>query len=149
MKLKVVREIFGTTEILGSLYVDEKFFSYTCEDVNRDKKVYGATCIPYGSYKVKVTQSARFKRLVPLVWNTNSDLSVMNQGGDKWEGIRIHGGNTHHNTHGCILVGSSRSVNKAHSVYKTIKNWIFGSKEADLTKILGSTLTHTLEIVKA
>ncbi len=148
MKLKLVREIFGETEILGSLYIDEKFFAYTCEDIDRARKVQNSTCIPFGNYKVKCTMSNRFKRLVPLVWNTDSDLSVTNQAGDKWLGIRIHGGNTHLDTEGCILVAHTRTINKAHSVYKTIKNWIFGSKEIDLTAKLGDKETHTLQIVK-
>jgi hypothetical protein len=46
-----------------------------------------------------------------------------------FEGIRIHSGNTNHNTEGCILIGQTRSNdfigssrNAFNELYKKIKN---------------------------
>jgi len=148
MKLKLVREFFTPTETLGSLYVDGKFFCFTLEDRDRglrsshaltdilNRKVKAQTAIPYGKYKVSVTMSNRFKRLMPLIHNVPG-----------FEGIRIHGGNTHHNTEGCPLVARQRNLNKVHPTIKKITNWIFGSEEAKLTKLLGTSV-HEIEIVK-
>jgi hypothetical protein len=66
------------------------------EDVVRPvgEKVKGQTAIGEGSYDITITYSNRFKRRMPLV------NQVPN-----YEGIRIHAGNTHEDTEGCVLVG--------------------------------------------
>ena len=148
MKLKLVREFFTPTETLGSLYIDGKFFCYTLEDKDRGlrsshaltdilaRKVKAQTAIPYGKYKVSVTMSNRFKRLMPLIHDVLG-----------FEGVRLHGGNTHHNTEGCPLVARSRNINKVHPTIKKISNWIFGSTEKELTAKLGKG-EHEIEITK-
>lgn len=102
-KLVIVREASTKTSTPGIMYkeVDGKrtFMCYTLEDVVREgEKVYGHTAIPAGIYDLRITQSVRFKKLLPEV------LSVPN-----FRGVRIHGGNTHHNTEGCPLVGLVRN----------------------------------------
>ena len=82
---------------MGELYIGTKFLCYTLEDVERPKKIYGATAIPKGSYKGIVNVSARFKRMMPLLLNVPG-----------FEGVRIHAGNTANDTHGCILVGLAK-----------------------------------------
>lgn len=99
MRLKVVREEFSNHSTIGKLYVNGIFECYTLEDVVRPDgvKVFGETAIPRGIYKVIVNLSNRFKRLLPLLMGVN-----------QFEGIRIHPGNTDKDTHGCILVGTSK-----------------------------------------
>ena len=148
MKLKLVREVFTSTETLGSLFIDDVFYCYTLEDADRGlkksmslksiqkTKVYASTAIPYGIYNVSVTMSPRFKRIMPEV------LGVPG-----FAGIRIHGGNTHLNSEGCILVAKERFINKPNPTIVKIKNWILGSMEKDLTqKLVGKSIE--LEIVK-
>lgn len=94
MKIEVFRKYKYPTSILGELWIDDEFFGYTLEDVYREKKVYGETCIEYGTYNVIVTMSNRFKVELPLLLNVKD-----------FEGVRIHGGNTDRDTHGCILLG--------------------------------------------
>ena len=105
MELKLVRKYFGETYTIGDLYIDGVFFSNTLEDKNRDidkngvfnngeKKVYGKTCIPFGTYKVILSMSSKFKKILPLLLNV-----------PQFDGIRIHSGNTDEDSSGCILVG--------------------------------------------
>jgi hypothetical protein len=65
------------------------------DDIKREK-VYGGTAIPTGRYRVLVTMSARFKRMLPLL-----------VGVPGYSGIRIHPGNRHVDTDGCLLPGKT------------------------------------------
>lgn len=78
----------------GELFIKDKFFCYTLEDVHRPVKVMHETCIPAGKYRVLLTYSNRFKRIMPLICNVPG-----------FEGIRIHNGRTAAHTSGCPLVG--------------------------------------------
>lgn len=91
---------------MGWLYINGDYFCDTLEDTDRmlyndmavtaiaKTKVAGQTAIPYGRYAVKMTFSARFQRLMPLVCNVPC-----------FDGVRIHAGNTAKDTAGCILLG--------------------------------------------
>lgn len=112
MRLRLERRHFKDTYTIGNLYVDDTFFSNTLEDKNRDvnkngkfdngeSKVYGETCIPFGTYKVVVNMSPKFKRELPRLLDVPS-----------FEGILIHRGNTAEDSAGCILVGENKEVGK-------------------------------------
>ena len=98
MKLLLKRLHKTENSTIGELYVDGKFECYTLEDKEREVKIKCETAIPKGEYKVIINLSNRFKILLPLL------ISVPN-----FEGVRIHPGNTNHDTEGCILVGTTRS----------------------------------------
>lgn len=117
MKLLLVRRpsVNGTTH--GDLFVDGEWQCCTLEDQVRGygEKVPKETAIPAGTYTVDITQSARFKRLLPLLWNVKvaGVKSVLNNG-VSFNGVRIHPGNTQHDTEGCILVGVGRNGDKVY-----------------------------------
>lgn len=83
---------------LGKLYINNEFFCNTIEDKYRDlskeKKVYGETCIPFGTYKVIINMSPKYGRLMPRL------LDVPH-----FEGILIHYGNTEQDSAGCVICG--------------------------------------------
>lgn len=105
-KLTLVRfpSIGDYTE--GKLYIDDQFFCDTLENKDRGlnqemseleikkRKIYGQTCIPSGQYKVILSMSGKFKRVLPEILNVKG-----------FSGIRMHRGNTSKDTLGCILVG--------------------------------------------
>ncbi len=99
MKLRIVRDLFLQQRTFGKLYVDGHYECETLEDTVRAEgiKIPGQTAIPYGDYKVVLTWSARFKRILPLLLNV-----------ENFDGVRIHAGNTEEDTEGCILVGKMR-----------------------------------------
>lgn len=98
MEIKIKR-LHGTeNSTIGELFVNGVWECYTLEDKERAVKIKGETAIPKGSYKVTINKSNRFKRDLPLL------LNVPN-----FEGVRIHAGNTNHDTEGCVLVGTTRS----------------------------------------
>lgn len=86
---------------LGALYVNGKFQCYTLEDIVRPEKIPGETAIPAGAYRVELTMSPRFGRILPLL------IGVPN-----FTGVRMHAGNTKKDTDGCILVGTRMGVDQ-------------------------------------
>jgi hypothetical protein len=98
MKLLLKRLHKTENSTIGELYVDGKFECYTLEDKEREVKIKSETAIPKGTYIVGITLSNRFKKLLPILINVPN-----------FEGVRIHSGNTNHDTEGCILVGTTRS----------------------------------------
>lgn len=101
MKIQVKRIAKKDTYTIGKMFIDGVYFCDTIEDrcINWDidSKINGKTAIKEGTYKVVLTVSNRFKRLLPLLINVPN-----------FDGIRIHSGNTEHDTEGCILVGENK-----------------------------------------
>lgn len=100
MKLELKRRWLTAEATIGELYVDGAFECFICEDTYRPPpapKVFGKTAIPCGTYDVVITQSPRFKRLLPLVADVPG-----------FQGIRIHPGNRPADTEGCLLPGRVR-----------------------------------------
>ncbi len=82
--------------VFGELYLNNHFVCWTLE--NRSK------LIPVGGYCVKNSQSPKFKRELPLLYNKSVPAS---------RGIRIHVGNdAAKDSLGCVLVGMKRDENK-------------------------------------
>lgn len=107
MEIKIDRRFKGDTYTISSLFIDGVYFCDALEDKVRDLgkdgkgKIKGKTAIPSGRYRVIVTPSPRFKRLLPLLLNVPF-----------FEGIRIHAGNDEEDTEGCILVGENKVKGK-------------------------------------
>ena len=102
------RYLYTTRTTIGRVHLPSQdgvsLFCLTLEDTVRAYgiKVPGETAIPEGLYKVTITYSPKFKRLMPIL-HTESDLTIKSNG-IGFEGIRIHGGNRHSDTEGCPLV---------------------------------------------
>lgn len=106
----LVRDFFGKAKgtqegyTLGTLSCDGIALCNTCEDEDRHLELYpkakirGKTAIPRGRYKLVLSYSHRFGKVLPEV------LGV-----EGFVGIRIHGGNTAEDSEGCILVGKQRT----------------------------------------
>lgn len=142
MKLKLKRIALRDTYTIGRLYIDDVYFCDTLEDKVRDlnkngkfdngeKKVYGETAIPYGTYKVDMnTVSPRFKNRVwakpyggkiPRLLNINS-----------FEGVLIHPGTTSKDTSGCLLVGRNTIIGKltqSQATFNKLMSKLKGQKD--------------------
>ena len=125
MQITVKRLHKTDKSTIGELLIDGVFECYTLEDVERPVKIKAETAIPKGTYRVIINMSNRFKRLMPLL------LNVPN-----FEGVRMHAGNTNHDTEGCILVGRTRSkdfIGQSRKAYEKLFKKMQAAKDITLT----------------
>lgn len=95
MTLTLTRKSSSPDGTLGELAVNGERQWFTMEP-DEDRENHPA--IPVGTYQIVVSYSVRFKRMLPVVLNVPGRL-----------GIRIHPGNSEHDTEGCILLGMAQT----------------------------------------
>ena len=120
MELILERIAKRKTYTIGRLYIqrhvddeylagtENQYFCDTLEPTWRDYKngaykVKGRSAIPEGRYAVVISYSPKFKAWLPILLGGPE----FNR---KWQGVRIHAGNTAEDTEGCILVGKNKIV---------------------------------------
>ncbi len=135
MELILERIAKRKTYTIGRMYIreqvmdeylpgtEDKYFCDTLEPTWRDYehgayKVKGRSAIPEGRYAVVISWSPKFKQWLPILLGGPE----FNR---KWQGIRIHAGNTAKDTEGCILVGQNREVGKVLDSRK----WLYELKQ--------------------
>ena len=99
------------------------YFCDTLEPTWRDYahgayKVKGRSAIPEGRYAVVISWSPKFKQWLPILLGGP-------EFNKKWQGIRIHAGNTAKDTQGCILVGRNQQVGQLLESRK----WLYELKQ--------------------
>ena len=143
MELLLKRKFKGDTYTIGDLFINGTFFCNTLEDKVRilpllcpdtpqnitcrcKEKQYAQTAIPYGTYKVTMEKSPRFKRVLPYLHDVPHFL-----------GILIHSGNTDKDSAGCVIVG-----------FNTEKGRVTNSRATSdrLNEILSKEQNITIEI---
>ena len=100
MNLRVKRNYFELDYTIGSLFIDDTYFSDTLEPTSRnltkEAKVQDKTAIPIGTYQVKMLPSPHFGKLMPHLIDVPG-----------FEYIMLHNGSYPKDTDGCILVGKN------------------------------------------
>ena len=111
MLIKLIRNQSSGSAITGRLVIDGRWF---CNTLERTGYQILALCYP-----VRVTQSPKFKRLLPIVNNvpralegvdSSATLSKLSSKNIR-QGIRFHAGTRPEHSTGCVLV-PSRAIEK-------------------------------------
>ena len=110
--LEIIRDTYTLKSTSGLLYLNGEKICHTLEDTVRGIgiKIPKHTGIPEGEYKVKVTMSGRFKRLMPMVYTEKNGYEII-KNDISFKGVRLHGGNTSENTEGCPLIAFNKIDN--------------------------------------
>lgn len=123
MELKLIRDKSNKEYTEGKLYIDGVYFCDTLEDTDRGLhqhmslneikavKVYGDTCIPYGTYKVELSYSPKFKKIMPAILDVKG-----------FTGVRIHNGVDKNSTLGCVIIGKKWQDGKVTKSRDTFAN---------------------------
>ena len=149
MEILVKRIAKKSKYTIGKMYIDGQYICDTLEDTDRglnqnmsleeikNKKVYGETAVPTGTYKVDMnTVSSKFKsRTWAKPYGGKLPRLVLVPG---YDGVLIHPGNKAEDTLGCILVGENKAVGQVLNSQVTFKKIM-----SILTK--GTNITITIE----
>lgn len=149
MEILVKRIAKKSKYTIGKMYIDGQYICDTLEDTDRglnqnmsleeikNKKVYGETAVPTGTYKIDMnTVSPKFKsRTWAKPYGGKLPRLVLVPG---YDGVLIHPGNKAEDTLGCILVGENKAVGQVLNSQVTFKKIM-----SILTK--GTNITITIE----
>lgn len=140
MEILVKRIAKESTYTIGKMYIDGEYVADTLEDTDRgltqhmplseiqEKKVYGKTAIPTGTYQVTLDiVSSKFKNSTWAKPYGGKLPRLINVPG--YEGVLIHPGTDASSTSGCILVGENKIKGKIinsqitfHKIMKLLKS---------------------------
>jgi hypothetical protein len=142
MNLRSVRSVFTEKSSVGNLWIAEERFCHALEDRDRGLvqsmtldeikkiKVYGETCIPYGTYEIKLLKSPHFGKDMPYLQNVPGFVGIM-----------IHPGNLPKDTFGCILVGYGADTDRVNDSQHAFKDLM-------AMFMLARDEKHFIEIIK-
>ena len=122
MQLHLNRFRYNIDSTIGVLLLNGVHECFTLEDRVREPlpwlssatakewKIKGETAIPRGTYEIDWTYSPAFSKMMLLL----KDVPA-------YSGIRIHAGNTHTDTAGCILTGELWDAKQPNTISKSRK----------------------------
>jgi hypothetical protein len=112
MLIRLIRNHPHQNAIFGRLYVDSlmqgEHHQYAFATDTLEHYQYA---IPTGCYRLRITQSAKFGELLPIL-DSVYGFARANMPMRQRVGIRIHAGNIIQHSTGCILVGTADTPNQ-------------------------------------
>ena len=106
MLCELIRDTFHPLRTFGVWLVDGVYLGDTLEDTDLRLedggiKIDKRTAIPRGRYRMRLSMSNRFGKIMPEIYPVPG-----------FTGVRAHGGNTEANTDGCPLLGAVREATR-------------------------------------
>ena len=112
MLIKLIRNEAKGNAITGRLVIDGRWF---CNTLERKGYEILALC-----YRVQVTMSPKFKRLLPLVCGVPQTEAKRREAKGERQGIRFHRGTKPEHSTGCILVVADNNPMPLHPTPYTL-----------------------------
>lgn len=134
MNILLDRKYKKDTYTISNVYINGKWFCNAIEDKDRNlddampladirqRKIYGETAIPRGTYKVDMdTISPTFAKKNAAYTRPYGHKMPRLKNVKGFEGILIHSGNTAKDSFGCIIVGENKAKGKVINSQATWK----------------------------
>lgn len=153
MRLKLTRDRADGKSTVGILSKEDGHLCFTLEDPWHPVKIPGETCIPAGTYnlRVKPIGSSKFDHGVhayakrfPTFYRGMIELEDV----PEFQGVLIHCGNSAVDTRGCVLVGTDR-VHRGVGWFITESALAFKRVYPPIAAAILANEPTTLEIVDA
>lgn len=140
MKLLLKRIALKPAYTIGKLYINGVYVCDCLEDAARDlnkngtfdngeKKIYGETAIPYGTYEITMkVKSPKFSQKASYAWSGGYLPRLLNV--PHFDGILIHAGTTAKDSAGCLLVGENKAVGKVLNSMNTLRHKVYPQLKA-------------------
>lgn len=116
MFLILKRMFQSETETIGKIVYNNEIICYTLEDIKRDKKVYGKTRIPKGTYKITPRKEGGMVQRYRQQYGKDHYMLWIRDV-PNFEYILIHKGNFSENSEGCVLTGAKYEVDENGKYY--------------------------------
>lgn len=155
MNIIIQRSIFLSDRTIGILTIENDTFNCntlepTWRSINQNK-VFGKTCIPSGTYKIRLQEDKNLEKFFPqlakssLFVQIKKILFISINGIPNFEGVYIHPGNYPTDTEGCILPGvlKEKTFDITNSTYNFLQ---LVNKLYYLPSLKGTTLNNYLII---
>jgi len=135
MRLELRRFVDDGEATLGILTVNGVFECFTVEDTHREVKVVGETCIPDGTYEIKLRDAGGMTKKYAARYPFHKGMLHL-QNVANFEYVYIHTGNTAQHSEGCILVNEAidsdtMTGSKSRTAYVTLYNKILSIIDTD------------------
>lgn len=112
MNIEVIRLQDDGQSTIGTMSIDGEFECFTLEDTHNEPKIYGKTCIPAGTYEIKLrNEGGMTQKYAARYGNTHKGM-IWLQDVPNFKWVYIHIGNDETDTDGCILVGQTCDKDK-------------------------------------
>lgn len=113
---------------IGMMKIDGSPMYFTLEDDHDEVKEMGSTCIPKGTYNIKLRNEGGVTKKYNHKFGEEFHKGMLwLQDVPNYEWVYIHMGNTHKHTEGCILVGVTadlsngrKKIGKSEDAYRII-----------------------------
>lgn len=117
----LVKRLFtrGAAQFGVLAFAGEEPTCFTLEDLPRDVKVAGETCIPAGRYELKLRTFGRLYESYRQRFTWNEPGMLWLQAVPQFTDVLIHCGATDKDTRGCLLPGYSIDVHRPSIVRST------------------------------
>ena len=159
--LRLTRVSDNGQTTIGRLYLNGKFLCHTCEDTRRryelsqhdplwEPKIKGKTCIVSGEFDlIDRRHGGFFNRYIKRFASIDHEGMVEVKDVLQFTDVLIHCGNTHRDTHGCILVGTKRNddfVAASSATYRRVYPLIYNIVKYGKLKLIVTDVQDRLVV---
>ena len=107
MLIQLLRLQDNGNSTIGTIHLNGTFEAFSLEDTKNEPKIYGSTRIPSGEYEIKLRTEGMMNKTYSKRFGDVHKGMLWLQDVPNFKWVYLHIGNTHEDTDGCILIGTT------------------------------------------